>query len=113
MTRSMTRYGMLIDLSRCVGCNACTVSCKASNSTPEGVFFTHVDKVESGKFPNTQVLFLPRGCMQCKDASCVTVCPTHATYKRSDGIVMARSEQMHWLQVLHCRMSVWRANIHE
>lgn len=84
----MTRYGMLIDLSKCVGCNACTVACKASNATPEGVFFTHVDKVESGSFPNTVSLFLPRGCMQCADAPCVTVCPTHATYRRSDGIVM-------------------------
>ena len=84
----MTRYGMLIDLSRCVGCNACTVACKVSNVTPKGVFFTHVDKVESGKFPNTQSLFFPRACMQCDNAPCVTVCPTNATYKRSDGIVM-------------------------
>ncbi len=79
---------MLIDLSRCVGCNACTVSCKASNATPDGVFFTHVDKVESGTFPNTQVLLLPHGCMQCENAPCVAVCPTHASYKRGDGIVM-------------------------
>jgi len=79
---------MLIDLSRCVGCNACSVACKASNATPEGVHFTHVDKVESGKYPNTVTLFFPRACMHCENAPCVTVCPTHASYKRSDGIVM-------------------------
>src|SRR5271157_1944009 len=89
----MTRYGMLIDLLRCVGCNACTVACKANNSTPEGVFFTHVDKVETGKFPNTTVVFFPRACMHCKDAPCITVCPTHASYKRADGIVMVNADE--------------------
>ena len=89
----MARYGMLIDLSLCVGCNACTIACKVSNVTPKGVFFTHVDKVETGKFPNTQSIFFPRACMQCADAPCVTVCPTNATYKRSDGIVMVDQDK--------------------
>jgi len=83
----MTRYGMLIDLSRCSGCNACTISCKAYNATPQGVSFIHVGKSESGKFPDTKAIFLPRACMHCKDAPCVKACPTHAMSKRGDGIV--------------------------
>ncbi len=79
---------MVIDLRKCVGCDACTIACKAENVTPPGVVYTLVMKEEVGKYPNVRKRFLPRPCMQCQKPPCVQVCPVQATYKRPDGIVV-------------------------
>jgi len=84
----MVRWGMVIDLRKCIGCQACTVACKAENLTSQGVHWNRVLKIEQGKYPNVKRLFLSLPCMHCKDPSCVAVCPTGASYKRPDGIVM-------------------------
>jgi Fe-S-cluster-containing dehydrogenase component/Ni,Fe-hydrogenase III small subunit len=84
----MVRWGMVIDLRKCIGCQACTVACKAENLTPQGVFWNRVLKIESGKYPNAKRLFLSLPCMHCENPPCVAVCPTGASYKRPDGIVM-------------------------
>lgn len=81
------RWGMIIDLRRCVGCRACTVACKAENHTPPGVAYTVVMEEEVGEYPDVTRRFLPRPCMQCANSSCTQVCPTGATYHRPDGIV--------------------------
>lgn len=83
----MARYGMVIDLSRCTGCHACAMACKAQNGTPPGVWWSHVETREVGTYPNARMVFLPLLCMHCNNAPCVEVCPTGATYKRQDGIV--------------------------
>jgi len=79
---------MVIDLKRCVGCNACTLACKQEHGTPAGVHFARVVTREVGSFPQTRRTFLPVLCNHCQDAPCVEVCPTGATYVRPDGIVM-------------------------
>ncbi len=89
----MVRWGMGIDLRKCIGCQACSVACKAENLTPQGVFWHRVLKTEDGKYPNVKRLFLPLPCMHCEDAPCVTVCPTGASYKRLDGIVAIDSSK--------------------
>jgi molybdopterin-containing oxidoreductase family iron-sulfur binding subunit len=81
------RYGMVIDLKKCVGCKSCTVACKAENHTPPGVLYMVVMEEEIGEYPNVRQRFMPRPCFHCKNPSCVPVCPTKATYKRDDGIV--------------------------
>jgi molybdopterin-containing oxidoreductase family iron-sulfur binding subunit len=84
----MTRWGMVIDLDRCVGCNACTVACKIENGTPPDQYWARVYTEESGTFPDTKTTYVPALCNHCADAPCVTVCPTGASYKRDDGIVL-------------------------
>lgn len=84
----MTRYGMVIDLAACIGCHSCTIACKAENATPAGVFWSHVVVKEGGKFPKPTLSFTPMLCMHCDKAPCVNVCPTGATTKRADGIVL-------------------------
>ena len=81
------RWGMVIDLRKCVGCSSCTVACKAENKLPPGVVYRPVIVNEVGTYPNVSMQFVPRPCMQCDKPPCVSVCPVGATYKRPDGIV--------------------------
>ena len=53
------RYGMLIDLERCIGCNACTVTCKQKNATPPQTFWSRVTTTEIGEYPDCRRFFLP------------------------------------------------------
>lgn len=87
------RWGMVIDLRKCVGCSACTIACKAENRLPPGVVYRPVLEEEIGEYPNVTRRFLPRPCMQCEEPPCVPVCPVGATYKRPDGIVEINYEQ--------------------
>lgn len=82
------RYGMVIDLKKCIGCMGCSVACKVENCTRPGVFWHTVKDQEIGEYPAVTRVFLPVPCMHCKNAPCVDACPTGASYKRDDGIVM-------------------------
>jgi len=81
------KWVMVIDLQKCTGCKACTVSCVAENNLPPGVVYRPVVEEEIGEFPNVRKRFIPRPCMQCDNPPCTPVCPVNATYKRPDGIV--------------------------
>lgn len=83
----MTRYVMVADLRRCIGCQTCTAACKQANSTPPGVQWRRVVDIEVGEFPNVKRVFLPTGCQHCANPPCEEVCPTKATYKKEDGTV--------------------------
>jgi Fe-S-cluster-containing dehydrogenase component len=81
-------WAMVIDTRKCIGCHACTIGCVAENKLPPGVVYRPVVVRESGEYPNVQIRFLPRPCMQCDNPSCVPVCPVKATWKRPDGVVV-------------------------
>ena len=85
--RGAPRYGMVVDLNRCVGCQTCTIACKHHNDTPPGVQWRRVLDVEQGEYPNVERLFLVTGCQHCAEPPCVPVCPTGATRQRADGLV--------------------------
>jgi len=84
---------MVVDLRRCTNCKACHVACKAENDVPLGVFRTWVMESETGEHPDTDKHFMPRLCNHCDDAPCIEVCPTGATYKQDDGMVLQRYER--------------------
>lgn len=84
------QWAMLIDVRKCIGCQACTVSCIQENAVPEGSFRTVVSTysvklTDSAQPAGTYVL--PRLCNHCDNPPCIPVCPVSATYKREDGIV--------------------------
>lgn len=81
------RFGMVIDLNSCVGCQTCTIACKHENDTPPGVQWRRVIDVELGQYPDVERLFLVTGCQHCAEPPCVPVCPTGATRQRADGLV--------------------------
>jgi molybdopterin-containing oxidoreductase family iron-sulfur binding subunit len=85
------RYGMVIDLKRCIGCNGCQIFCKSENATPPGILWSRVLFYESGSYPHVKKIHLPLLCMHCKNPACVDTCPTGATAKRPDGIVTVDS----------------------
>lgn len=89
---------MVIDLRKCTGCGACTVSCIAENHLPPGVVYRPVIEEEIGTYPNVSMRSIPRPCMQCETAPCVPVCPVKATWIRPDGII-----DMDYDQCIGCR----------
>lgn len=80
-------YGFVIDNTRCIGCHACTVACKAEHEIPIGVNRTWVKYIEKGEFPDTRRLFSVMRCNHCEDSPCTEICPTSALFTREDGIV--------------------------
>jgi len=88
------RWGVAVDLKRCVGCQSCTLSCKAENGTPRGVFWTWVVEKEEGTYPLAYTVYMPMRCNHCSDPACLPVCPTGATYQREqDNLVVVDQEQ--------------------
>ena len=88
--KEMTTAGMVIDLRRCIGCHGCSISCKTEHEVPLGTFRTRVHYAPRPDRP--QIAFVPLLCMQCKDAPCLTACPTSAISRLSDGRVVIEEE---------------------
>lgn len=89
----MARYGIVMDLNRCVGCLGCSVACKSQNDVPIGSFWNAVKRVGPTKVGETydiadiEMYYLVMQCQHCENAPCVSVCPTGASYKAEDGTV--------------------------
>ncbi len=88
----MARYGMAIDLGRCIGCRTCMVACKVENGTPASHFFMYTFRFEEGVFPRTKMRYLPRPCNHCEDAPCVKACPVDARIHWKDGFVLTDAD---------------------
>lgn len=78
------RWGMVIDIDLCIGCNYCTYACQAVNNLVDEMRYNIVT-IETLR--NGDEYFLSRPCMHCDNPPCVHVCPVNATYVRDDGIV--------------------------
>ena len=65
------RWGMVIDLKRCIGCYGCQAACKAEHGTPPGVFYARVLRQEEGTYPDVTTTFLPVLCNHCEEPACV------------------------------------------
>ncbi|MDA0239612.1 MAG: 4Fe-4S dicluster domain-containing protein [Proteobacteria bacterium] len=114
------KLGLVIDLDTCVGCHACAVHCKEWNTggyhapltdldaygaEPDGVWFNRIHSydVDTGNGGPSQTVNFPRSCLHCDDAPCVTVCPTGASYKRTeDGIVLVDEDMC-----IGCKLCSW------
>ena len=93
----MALWGMVIDLDRCTGCQACVMACKAENNVPavgareaalgRTISWMQVLTEEDETRPGEVKRFLPRPCLQCDDPPCTKVCPVYATYRNPEGIV--------------------------
>jgi len=93
---SEKRWGILVDTNKCASnCDACVSACKEENGW--GKTETHsnpeqqsqwIRKVEIRNKSTGFVSTLPLMCQHCENPPCVDVCPTGASFKREDGIVL-------------------------
>ena len=91
----MTKLGIVIDKTRCIGCQTCSYACKMQNNVPSGMRWNRVItegcEIEDGAlgaFPNLSRSYLPIACQHCENPACLHVCPTGATYKDESGRVL-------------------------
>ncbi|MFT4572450.1 MAG: tetrathionate reductase subunit B [Candidatus Binatia bacterium] len=89
--RKLKRAGILVDLQRCVGCHSCSISCKTEHSVPLGNFRNRTHYLQ--REAENQISHIPTLCMQCKDAPCITACPTSALGRLEDGRVVVNDER--------------------
>ena len=93
------RYGLVIDLERCIGCHTCTIACKMEHGIEEGSWMevrtvggAGMDTA-GGEFPNLTMYYEPKPCMHCDEPPCIDACPPGALYKRDDGIVLVDADK--------------------
>ena len=90
------RWGMVVDLDRCTGCQACVVACQAENNIAlneeqrvlerRAKTWIRIERYWEGEFPNAKARFIPVLCQHCGNAPCETVCPVWATYHNNEGL---------------------------
>jgi len=100
------KFGYALDLSRCIGCRRCVSACSAENNPSRNpqINWISVLRMKKGEkwidlegadkyydplaVPETDYFYIPVQCQQCENPPCVKVCPTKATWKEPDGIVV-------------------------
>lgn len=81
----MSRYAMVIDTRRCVGCMDCVVACKTENDVPEGYNRDWITEEVHGEFPTVRLEIRSERCNHCAHPPCVDCCPTGASHVDSRG----------------------------
>lgn len=95
----MKKYGMVIDVAKCTGCNNCFLACKDENAGEAHEGYTaaqpirfqnwiHVNEIERGTFPKVKLSCVPVTCGHCDNPRCMSQAKDGAVYKREDGIVI-------------------------
>ena len=87
------RWGMVIDLAKCMRCHACVAACRVEHFLPLHVTWAKLIAYEVDEGGEVDVTTYPVRCNQCADAPCTHVCPTEASHQREDGIVVVDSDK--------------------
>ena len=90
------KWGMVVDIDRCTGCQACVIACQTENNivlSTEDIVQQHramtwirIERYWEGEYPDIKARFIPVLCQQCGNAPCEPVCPVYATYHNNEGL---------------------------
>ena len=93
------RWGMAVDIERCIGCWSCAVICKSENAVPLGMWWnriltagTAIDTPATDEHGRMDLHWLPLACQHCDDAPCEKVGPTSATWINKEGLVLVNQD---------------------
>lgn len=91
----MSRYALIVNVDRCIGCHSCEMACKVENDVALGGYWNKVIQVGPlGTYPDIHTYWLPLQCQQCENPACVHVCPTGASYRdESNNVVLIDKEK--------------------
>lgn len=88
------KFGMLHDNNKCIGCQSCSIACRAENRVPNDVYRLQVWVLgPRGEYPNLAMDFHRQSCVMCENPPCVPVCPTGASYINEQGVVLVDQDK--------------------
>ncbi len=99
----MSGRGFLVDLERCVGCEACVLACRIENGWGSESPWRRVLSLNLQRVPAGPTYFLSLACHHCESPACLSACPSRAYLKRDDGVVLHLAERC--LGCRYCEMA--------
>ena len=93
----MSRFGIIVNVDKCVGCHACAIACKEENQVAPGIFYERVERFEN--IADNFINWFRVSCMHCDKPACMPVCPAKAIHRGPAGEVLVDQKKC-----IGCRM---------